>query len=255
MVSYPLMKNDLRVKDGLPNAALRGMWSALLMVPFALVTMATTAMASFLAPGGSTVTPTAYGAGSLPGTFIAEMLPIPVVTQVGYSGLLDSIVMLDSGTGFLNFLYQVTNDATSGDELTQVRVSDFMGIGSAGFGNAAVDVGFIDGVSLAAAGISGAPVKPIGTNSPVSFTRTTNGTRINANFSGIGLAPGEVSSWLVVRTNATTEMVRVGLGSVVDGLQSNLVPILAPVPEPTTALFGGALGLLCVAGRRRRLAV
>jgi hypothetical protein len=165
--------------------------------------------------------------------------------------LLNSLVMLDSNTGFLNFLYQVTNDGTSVDDLTQARFEDFKGIGSDAFGSAAVDVGFIDGVTLAAAGIAGAPTKPIGTNDPLSFTRTSSGARVNAFFSGAGIAPGDVSSWLVVRTNATTDMIRVGNGSVIDGIQSNQVAILAPVPEPTTALFGGALALTCLAGRRR----
>lgn len=210
------------------------------------------AVASFLPASSSGIVPTAYGFGGLPGTFITELLPIPVVFAPGYSGLLNSMVILDTGTGFLDFLYQVTNDATSTDALNQLRVAEYAGIGSVPGGAGVLDVGFIDGVTLLQAGIIGAPAKPVGTKDPTTFDRNASGNRVTGNFDGADLiGAGDVSSWLVIRTNAPASMIAFGTGSVVDDLQSNLVPVLAPIPEPTTGILGLALTLICAGSRTR----
>lgn len=223
-------------------------------VALAVLTLqSSSAIASFLAAGDAGIVPTAYGLGALPGTFIAEYLPVPIVSATGYSGLLNSMVILDTNTGFLDFLYQVTNNATSTDALNQVRVADYGGIGSVAGGAGVLDVGFIDGVTLLQAGIVGAPVKPIGTKDPTTFERNVSGNRVTGVFSGGAnlIGAGDVSSWLVIRTNAPATMIAFGTGSVVDDVQSNFVPVLAPIPEPATGILGIALTLVCAAGRKR----
>lgn len=228
---------------------LQRVWLGLMVLGFC---GAPFAKASFLAPGGIALTPTAYGVGQLPGTFITELLPVPIVTQLGYTATLNSMVILDGNTGYLDFLYQVINDASSLDDLNQLRIADYVGVGSVAYGAGILDVGFIDGVSLVQAGILGAPSKPIGTNDPSFISRSSNGIRVTGNFTGPGslLTPGDSSSWLVIRTDFST--FAVGTGSVVNNLQSNIVSVLAPIPEPSTALMGVGLTLFCGLGRALR---
>jgi len=157
------------------------------------------------------------------------------------------------GTGFLNFIYQVS--VISGSALEQVAVANFAGFGSAADA-AKVDVG-ITAVPLVGppAGLAGGQLPNAGACGNV-VTRSGDGAAVNFNFTGgaaFEVSPGQHTVLLTVQTNAT--FIGSGTITVQDGTSSfhaNLGPTI--VPEPSTMVMAslGTLGLIGYGLRRRK---
>jgi len=154
--------------------------------------------------------------------------------NVKFTGTLTSSVYTDSGTGGLDFLYQVTNTGGgSGDSLDELSLKSFVGF--------TTDVDFVTGT---------------GAVDPTSATRNSDlvGKNVAFLFSG-GIPAFSNSSYLLVETDSMNYMV--GVGSVIDGgaggttIESPAVGTLMTVPEPASfsaiVIVGGML-----LGRRRR---
>jgi hypothetical protein len=197
----------------------------------------------------------AVGAPLGPGTLLypapSENYPavLPVADVVGihtgvfvsptFSGAITTNVLqndpLNPFPGGLTFIYSLVNDPQSAHSMNRLSVNGFDGF-------------TLDVVQATSGSLVGQPAwidqdfmgGPVG----FSFETTALGTT--------PLAPGQVSSRLVIRTNATAWAENVGF--VIDGSTAGAT-ILAPIPEPGTAALGAcgvALGWLC--WRRRSTA-
>lgn len=195
---------------------------------------------------GDTVTP---GLATGPaGTLLASQAVTFTSTLGLNSGTLASAVYRETG-GTLDFYYQVTNNLTSTncgtagkpacDPLSRETDTMFTGFTTA--------LGFrIDGGTLGGVFVNGTVI-------PVTGDRNGVGDVVGFSFNppeSAKIQPGQVSSVLVISTNATN--FTAGNASVIDG-GTTTVAAYQPsgvVPEPASlALIGG--GLLALAGLRR----
>lgn len=189
-----------------------------------------------LIPGGSVLVPDL----GIPGGYssidyrVDNFIGTNALSQVRFTGKLQSFVFKNSTDNTLLFGYIVTNDATSADEIGAVAMTSFAGW--------TTEVGQDPNASL-------------NSFSPATTAqRSANGNTISFQFTGgpIGrgtLAQGTDSYGLMIKTNATAYAA--GTVSVLNGGVAT-VESFAPVPEPGTmvALGAGALALI----RRRRKA-
>jgi hypothetical protein len=139
-------------------------------------------------------------------------------SNVVFTGTLDSSVDFDSGTGGLDFVYQLSNNANSLDAIARLTASGFAGF--------TTDADYVSGTGAA----------------PFLVSRTSDGDTIGFNFpSSAPVSQGQSSDILVIKTNATK--FQAGTVSVQDGGNAN-VDSYAPlaVPEPATAAIA-VLGL------------
>jgi hypothetical protein len=135
--------------------------------------------------------------------------------------------------GLIRFEFVVANDVQSSTDVGELSTSSYAGY--------AVDAD-VDGSSA-------------GDAEPIAIGRNQPGARVSFFFGGaevIGIAPGESSKTLYVRTNAsafdTLGAFRVRSGP----LSANITDVgPQPVPEPATALGGVAAWLALLALRRR----
>ncbi len=137
------------------------------------------------------------------------------------------------GAGDLDFMYQVTNLASSNDSIGRVTVTNFTGFQT--------DVGY----NLTGSTFPGSPFATDGTVAPGLVDRNTASTI------GFGFAvpplyalvgPGQASTVLVVETNATN--FQLGQANVIDG-QAVPTDAFGPagtpsVPEPSTMILMGS---------------
>ena len=143
------------------------------------------------------------------------------------------------GAGKLDFMYQVTNEATSTDSIGRVTATDFAGF--------ATDVGFTaTGASLPGGFFANGSVVP-------GFVDRNTGTTVGFGFT-VPLAlvpPGQASMVLVIETDANT--FALGEASVIDGKATTLSAFgpsqSESVPEPGTLLLL-ACGILALSGMR-----
>jgi hypothetical protein len=195
--------------------------------------MAGAANAAIIAPGGDVIF-TVADAEALPtGTVIKNQTNSFTGTNgisTVFTGTIQSEVIVDSGTGDNDFVYQVTNAAGSPDSIDRLALQSYTGF--------TTDVGYVPG----------------GTN-PVFASRSTDGSVVGFNFDGGEIQPGTASDFLVVKTNSTAWVE--GDGSVIDGGTGNAavtVPtfsIINNVPEPTTAAMISIGSGLLLARRKR----
>lgn len=207
----------------------------------AMMGMASTSSAALLGIG-ATVTPTAIalpaGDTIVPGaTLTTSFVGLDSFSNVRFTGTLLSQVYSDPNTGGLDFLYQVTNNQTSSDDIANVNLSNFSVF--------TTDADYITG--------SGA-VSP---TSASRFGSVANpGKTVGFAFTSVQIAPGQNSTDLLVETNAENYMM--GLGTVSDGGSGSsgadapdVGMLMTNVPEPATfsaiVIAGGML-----LGRRRR---
>ncbi|MEO7145020.1 MAG: PEP-CTERM sorting domain-containing protein [Bryobacteraceae bacterium] len=216
----------------------------------ALLTMALSvflpaaAHASFLAgttlttAGGPSVFP-GNASGSAAGTLLASnAAPYSFLTTGGTtSGTLTSAVF-QNPTGTLDFYYQVANSGSSASSIARESNTSFTGF--------ATQTGYrTDGSGLAGVLFQNGSVLPVtadSTGNVVGFSFTPPSTA--------KIAPGSVSSVLVISTNATAFVL--GNAAVIDG-GTQTVSAFQPsgaVPEPVSMLLMGT-GLLALAGVRR----
>jgi hypothetical protein len=137
----------------------------------------------------------------------------------------EEVIKTSSGT--YDFVYQFSNSAASGDQISQVTVSSF--------GNTVTAVDIDPTNNLPSfSGFSGTKIAPTGISyTPFGTVQSPFGTY------PLGIQPGEDSDVLVLITDSTNYTA--GLISIQDGVNVN-VPGYADVPEPATLLFLG-LGL------------
>jgi hypothetical protein len=184
-----------------------------------------------ITPGTNTTSPTLFS-GSQGTTDTSISVPFTILTVD--AGTVSEWVVTDSGTGDLDYIYQV--DVTQGN-VTSVTVSNFGSLAS-------VNVGYMTD------GTYGSP--GTGTVSQVSSGIGANLGTIGFTLGTLGVnAPGFTDD-LVVKTTSTTYTS--GLISVQDS-GATTISGLGPTPEPGSVglLLGGLFGLGLFVTRRFRV--
>ncbi len=238
----------------------------------ASLALATSAQAAFTAPipAGFPETPGALlGAGSgavdLTGTVIDSKIGIfsQAIDPFNTSGVtLRTMVVDRDGAGpgtFLDFYYQVVNTSTGPSE------SDIFRLGIGG--------GYLDSVAVQAtyatslAGLTGVPggFSSLGNKTSAwsadrepniigyddaAFDFDTSQFLNSVTPSPQNIFADDTSQWLVLRTDYSTYVNT--LGYTTGGNGSSFNGTFAPVPEPSTILFGLAMIGFCVGGRLRK---
>jgi hypothetical protein len=219
-------------------------WS---MVPALVSIFACGASASVLTPGtggqlpdvfagcaGCTLLATA-NTGPISSTFNGVTLTFDLVSAV-YSDPSNTF-----GAGDLDFMYQVTNEASSTDSVGRVTATDFAGFQT--------DVGYTAAGSSLPGGVF------VNGSVPPGLVDRNTASTIGFGFAVPPLfalvPPDEASSVLIIETDAARFMT--GQASVIDGKATtvNAFGPAAAVPEPISFLLVGA-GLLGIGCSRRR---
>jgi len=205
--------------------------AAAIVAVFASLALAPAGYATVIAPGGSIsvysdFAPANFGA-VVADTGVQPVTGLDNLNNVTFQGFFRQIVVTDTVTGFLDFLYQV--QTTNGpDSIGRVTTNNYAAF--------VTDVG----ISTGAADL----IAPIGATkyAPASWDRGVSGSTVGMQFAPVSdiNAPNE-SFVLVIKTNAPN--FTAGSTSIIDGgidSVSSFAP--APVPEP------GCAGLLLVLG-------
>ena len=215
------------------------------VVVLVLGAFAPSANATLLSPGGGCFL-TCTSISTLPAGTVIANTGVETGTPAGtidYTATLRSIVYRETATGNLDFLYQYTITASTGDVPDQLEVSSF-------------DHWITNGQILTTGGIGGM-VAGTGNANNVE-TRTSTGNTIN--FLWLNVAPfivdppvgvGQTSDILVVETNAKDYTI--GQATLQDG-GVEAFQAFEPGPEPAgIVLFGTAAALTAFLLRRRFL--
>jgi len=230
--------------------------------------IASTVLLGLLAASGSaqaTLTPLP------PGTAVAVNLgtpdPLPTgtvqfsdnvtYTTAVYTATVREVVLLDSATGGLDFIYQVVNSASSIDNISQIATTpfNFVNIQTPPFGADFSQTGGTFGtVTFTTPTATGTGTSPSAARPNTSGADTVDFFRNTAS----PLTPGSTGNILILKTNATT--FTTGNLGLINGITSNN-PAPVPtnvIPEPgamAMVLTGlSTLGLGCWFRRRPKLA-
>jgi hypothetical protein len=216
-------------------------WFLIPLAGFAILFAASVSQATPLLPGGN-VSPSAESA--LPAgsyAFSPVTLAITGVNALGqtrFTGTLTFAVYREAATGFLDFLYQYHNDASSRDPIQHVSNTDY--------GGNVTDVTFIR--NTAPAGFV------LGVIKPTDATRSPSaGSVVSFDFiTPQALARDRSTLVLVIHTHATDFVM--GTSSIIDGAVATVVTRgptrIGPEPATLTLFGGGLLGLAGLFGRR-----
>ena len=197
------------------------------------------ASATLLLPGGTVIPAPFSGA---PGTLLASITsPFTSVLGAGdFSGVATEAVYRDGVTGTLDFLYQFTNNGTSGEPIEGSTDGSY--------------AGFTTDVFSQLGGPAFGPFSAAGSVAAIDATRTLNGVNLSFAFPiPNAVLPGDTSAIRMIKTNAIG--FQPGTVSFIDQGTATLTNFFAPegaVPEPGTLTLVGAVGLLALRWRRRR---
>jgi hypothetical protein len=162
---------------------LRGLYLSILLVGVSLVLPA---HAVPLLPGGTGLLPGTNLADrpELDGDFIASnAVPFRgtnALGQVLYTGTLVVGVLLEQGTGTLDFYYGLSNDQSSTDGIERLSVTNFAGFDT--------DADWVKDLE--------------GSGGPITANRQLSGGTISFSFTSL-LLPGQTSPLFFIKTNAT----------------------------------------------------
>jgi hypothetical protein len=212
-----------------------------------------------------------------PGTTVAVSLGTPDALPTGtlifqatvpysspsYDATVKEAVIVDSVTGKLDFLYQVTNTsvAPKNDSISQIATTSFKFVDiqtvASGFGatfsqtaGTYTGAGAIGSITFSVPSATGAGTSPTASRPNTSGFDTVDFFRNPAS----PLGPGKIGNILILKTNASA--IEVGNLAVIDGFSTNgPAPVPAVVPEPTTIAlaFSGLPIFGLFWARRRRL--
>jgi hypothetical protein len=169
----------------------------------------------------------------LGGMVVAGPLVSPMI-GTAFTGTLTSTVIagdVSNPFGGLTFIYQVANDASSGDAIGRVTVT--------GYDGWLTDMSFEPSLGLP----------------PATMDRSFNGNVVGYSFVGppLGptvLMPGSTSGMLVVQTDAPAWAT--STGNIIDGSIASgpaYAPVSEPVPEPASVLLA-IIGVVLLIRRR-----
>lgn len=166
------------------------------------------------------------------------------------------IVYRETATGNLDFIFQVTNSpGTVGSDtikrITLVNWGTFKSL--VGFDVESGPVPVLPATHpLSGVSSLAAPFNTFGTTAPFSADRVTAAT-VGFDFPDpIGsIAPSTSTKWFVIATDAKTFTTGF-LGAIDGGVASVQIYVPAAIPEPSTYLFGAALGAVMVTAYLRR---
>lgn len=186
---------------------------------------------------------------SNPGTFLDgstdSVTGLNAQGNVLYSGTLRSAVYRNV-LGTLDFYYQFYNSTSSPDSISRITMNSFAGFTTnIGYTNQNFDGSGNSDVNFRGSSYNQAPL--IGER----VSSSTVGFNFGAGSYSPKINPGETSSILVIRTNATN--FGIGSTSIINGAVAN-VATFAPtaIPEPGTyALLGAGLIALGLMRRKR----
>jgi PEP-CTERM motif len=226
----------------LPKMKARPRAAAFLLALLTCLVFSGVAEASLLPPGPGAFPPDIFTFSGL--TLLASSNSGSVVAVGGkYTFTLTAAVYSDPGNVFgagdLDFVYQVSNSASSVDSIGRVTTIDFTGFST--------DVGFTPAGSTLPGGLF-----VDGTVAPELVDRVSAdvvGFSFNAPLTLL-IGPGQTSTALVIETNATN--FTAGHVNLIDGSVSQVNAFQPTVPEPTSfTLLGLGIGLTILVGFRR----
>ena len=206
-------------------------WRNISWVSLALcLVFATAASANIIGPGGS-------GAPDMlspSGIILADTGIETFTTGPFLSGTTREIVITDSITGDLDFIFAIHNDSTSTDGIGRSTTAAFTGY--------LTDVGYNPLSTIDLLGF-------VSTIIPTTVDRSFAGDTIGFNFGILGFPPGASSFDLIIETNAT--QFSGGILNFIDGGVAQ-VPGFAPSPEPASLALMGAGIVFCARLLRRK---